>query len=133
MTATVPGRAPHDHAGVLFRLDNNAPGVMWVTQAGAGAVHGLHFRVFGEKGGLEWVQETPNQLFHSRPDAAGARLTSAAAPASSRRRGAPSGIAIGHPEGYQEAFAVLYADAAEAIVARKLGKKPNPPPSISRP
>ena len=32
---------------------------------------------------------------------------------------------IGHPEGYQEAFAVLYADAAEAIVARKLGKQPD--------
>ncbi len=34
---------PHDHAGVLFRLDNNAPGMMWVTQAGAGAVHGLYY------------------------------------------------------------------------------------------
>jgi predicted dehydrogenase len=34
-------------------------------------------------------------------------------------------IGIGHPEAYQEAFAVLYADAAEAIVARKLGEKPN--------
>ena len=126
VTTTVPGRAPlaHDHAGVLFRLDNNAPGVMWVTQAGAGAVHGLSIRVFGEKGGLEWVQETPNQLFHSRPDA----------PALTYERGGPGlkpearraeRIAIGHPEGYQEAFAVLYADAAEAIVARKLGKQPN--------
>ena len=43
-----------------------APGVMWVTQAGAGAVHGLHFRVFGATGGLEWFQEEPNQLRHSR-------------------------------------------------------------------
>jgi predicted dehydrogenase len=126
VTTTVPGRvAPsHDHAGVLFRLDNDAPGVMWVTQAGAGAVHGLYIRVFGEKGGLEWVQETPNQLFHSRAEA----------PALVYERGGPGlkpearraeRIAIGHPEGYQEAFAVLYADAAEAIVARKLGKKPN--------
>ena len=126
VTTTVPGRvAPsHDHAGVLFRLENDAPGVMWVTQAGAGAVHGLYIRVFGEKGGLEWVQETPNQLFQSRP----------AAPALVYERGGPGlkpearraeRIAIGHPEGYQEAFAVLYADAAEAIVARKLGKQPN--------
>ena len=126
VTTTVPGRAPlaHDHAGVLFRLENNAPGVMWVTQAGAGAVHGLYIRVFGEKGGLEWVQETPNQLFQSRPDA----------PALTYERGGPGlkpearraeRIAIGHPEGYQEAFAVVYADAAEAIVARKLGKQPN--------
>jgi predicted dehydrogenase len=126
VTTTVPGRAAssHDHAGVLFRLSNNAPGVMWVTQAGAGAVHGLYIRVFGEKGGLEWVQETPNQLFHSRPEA----------PMLVYERGGPGlkpearraeRIAIGHPEGYQEAFAVLYADAAEAIVARKLGKAPN--------
>jgi predicted dehydrogenase len=126
VTVTVPGRKEpaHDFAGILFRLANNAPGVMWVTQAGAGAVHGLYIRVFGEKGGLEWVQETPNQLFHSRLDA----------PAITYERGGPDlkpearraeRISIGHPEGYQEAFAVLYADAAEAIVARKLGKAPN--------
>ena len=126
VTTTVPGRAPlaHDHAGVLFRLANNAPGTMWVTQAGAGAVHGLYIRVFGETGSLEWVQETPNQLFHGRAEA----------PALVYERGGPGlkpearraeRISIGHPEGYQEAFAVLYADAAEAIVARKLGKAPN--------
>jgi predicted dehydrogenase len=34
-----------------------------------------------------------------------------------------SRVGIGHPEGYQEAFAVLYAEAAEAIVARRLGRK----------
>ena len=126
VTTTVPGRAPlsHDHAGVLFRLSNDAPGTMWMTQAGAGAVHGLYIRVFGETGSLEWVQETPNQLLQGRADA----------PALVYERGGPGlkpearraeRIAIGHPEGYQEAFAVLYADAAEAIVARKLGKAPN--------
>ncbi|HZP19227.1 MAG TPA: Gfo/Idh/MocA family oxidoreductase [Bauldia sp.] len=124
IATVVPGRNADDHAGILFRLDNGAPGVMWVTQAGAGAVHGLYFRVFGAKGGLEWRQETPNQLFHSR----------LAAPAQIFERGG-SGlkpealrtqrIGIGHPEAYQEAFAVLYADAAEAIVARRLGEKPN--------
>jgi predicted dehydrogenase len=124
VTATVPGRNVHDHAGVLYRLDNGAAGLLWVTQAGAGAVHGLKFRVFCERGGLEWFQETPNQLYQSRIDA----------PALILERGGPGlkpealraqRIAIGHPEGYQEAFAVLYADAAEAIVARKLGRKPD--------
>jgi predicted dehydrogenase len=122
--SVVPGRNAHDYADILFRLDNGAPGVMWVTQAGAGAIHGLYFRVFGEKGGLEWFQEEPNQLHHSR----------LAMPALTYERGGPGlkpealrsqRIGIGHPEGYQEAFAVLYADAAEAIVARKLGKKPD--------
>ncbi len=120
----VPGRNADDYAAINFRLDNGARGALWVTQAGAGAVHGLHFRVFGEKGGLEWFQERPNQLYHSR----------LGAPALTLERGGPGlkpealrtqRIGIGHPEGYQEAFAVLYADAAEAIVARKLGKEPD--------
>jgi predicted dehydrogenase len=122
ITAVVPRRTADDHAGVLFRLENGAPGVMWVTQAAAGAVHGLHFRVYGEKGGLEWFEEEPNQLSHSRRGA----------PALTFERGGPGlkpealraqRIGIGHPEGYQEAFAVLYADAAEAIVARRLGER----------
>jgi predicted dehydrogenase len=62
----VPGRKAHDNASILFRLANGAPGVLWVTVAGAGAVHGLKFRVFGAKGGLEWFQEEPNRLYHSR-------------------------------------------------------------------
>lgn len=125
VAAVVPGRNAHDHAGILFRLENDAPGVMWVTQAGAGAIHGLSFRIFGEKGGLQWFQETPNQLFFSR----------LGQPALTFERDGPglkpeakhaTRTGIGHPEGYQEAFAVLYADAAEAMVARRLGQKPDP-------
>jgi predicted dehydrogenase len=119
--AVVPRRIAHDHAGILFRLENGAPGVMWVTQAGAGAVHGLHFRVFGEKGGLEWFEEEPNQLFHRRlgaPELIFERGGPGLKPEALRAQRA----GIGHPEGYVEAFAVLYADAAEAIVARKRGE-----------
>jgi hypothetical protein len=34
---------------------------------------------------------------------------------------------MGHPEGYQDAFAVLYEEAAEAIVSRRLGEPPRRP------
>ena len=124
VTTVVPGRVAQDYAGIMFRLESDAPGIMWVTQAAAGGVHGLHFRLFGEQGGLEWFQETPNQLIHSRLGAPtitferdGPDLKPEAARATR--------IGLGHPEGFQEAFAVLYADAAEAIVARKLGVKPD--------
>lgn len=123
--AVVPGRNADDYAGMLFQLEGGAPGLMWVTQAGAGAVHGLHFRVFGASGGLEWFQEEPNQLHHTRlgqPAAVFERRGPGLKPAALRA----SRISIGHPEGYQEAFAVLYAEAAEAIVARRLGQKPDP-------
>jgi predicted dehydrogenase len=121
----VPGRKAHDNASILFRLANGAPGVLWVTVAGAGAVHGLKFRVFGAKGGLEWFQEEPNRLYHSR----------LAEPAVTYERHGPglkpeavraARVYMGHPEGYQEAFSVLYADAAEAIIARRQGVKPDP-------
>jgi predicted dehydrogenase len=121
VTSVVPGRNAHDYAGVLFRLENGAPGMLWVTQAGAGAVHGLHFRVFGEKGGLEWFQEEPNQLRHSRLGAA-AEIFERHGPGLKPEALRAGRVGIGHPEGYQEAFAVLYADAAEAILARRLGQ-----------
>ena len=50
-----------------------------------------------------------------------------AVPQDLKYKGEPTRVEIGHPEGYQEAFAVLYADAAEAIVAAALerGSKDN--------
>jgi predicted dehydrogenase len=123
--AVVPGRNADDYAGVLFQLEGGAPGVMWVTQAGAGAVHGLKFRVFGASGGLEWFQEEPNQLRQSRlgqPALVYERHGPGLKPDALRA----SRVSIGHPEGYQEAFALLYVEAAEAIVARRLGQAPDP-------
>jgi predicted dehydrogenase len=123
--AVVPGRQSDDYGGVLFRLANGAPGTMWITQAAAGAIHGLHFRVFGSVAGLEWFEEVPNVLHVSREDK----------PALVLERGGPDlrpearrvqRTGIGHPEGYQEAFAALYADVAEAIVTRRLGQSTDP-------
>ena len=37
-----------------------------------------------------------------------------------------SRVAAGHPEGFHEAFANLYSDAAEAIAARRAGQIPDP-------
>src|SRR6476659_5579705 len=53
----VPGRKVDDYASVLLRYSNGARGSMWVTNAASGAEHGLSFRIFGERGGLEWHQE----------------------------------------------------------------------------
>lgn len=125
VTSIVPGRNAHDYGGMLLRYANGARGIFWVTQAAAGGVHGLHFRVFGDKGGLEWFQEQPNEL-HYRPLDAPAQILMRNGPglhAAARRAGH---IAIGHPEGYREAFANLYLDVAEVIAARQRGSKPDP-------
>jgi predicted dehydrogenase len=88
-----------------------------------GAANGLRLRVYGESGGLEWSQEDPDIL----------RFTPLGEPPRSLRRGGPglsaaaqaaTRIPAGHPEGYLEGFAQLYADAADLISAHKTGRAP---------
>ncbi|HEX6112519.1 MAG TPA: Gfo/Idh/MocA family oxidoreductase [Geminicoccaceae bacterium] len=123
--SAVTGRQVHDYAHLLLRFGGGACGSMWVTNSAAGAEHGLRIRVFGDNGGLEWQQEEPNSLLH-RPLGGFAQLLTRGRPGLSPQAERATRIVLGHPEGFHEAFANLYADAAEAIVARRTGKKPDP-------
>jgi predicted dehydrogenase len=123
--SAVPGRQVADYAHLLLRFANGARGSMWVTNSAAGAEHGLHLRVFGENGGLEWHQEEPNGLLY-RPQGGFAQVLTRGRPGLSPEAERATRIVLGHPEGFHEAFANLYADAAEAIVARRTGSQPDP-------
>jgi predicted dehydrogenase len=124
--ASVPSRDSDDYAAVLTRWSNGARGTLWVTNAAAGAEHGLAFRIFGAKGGLEWHQEQANELRHRRlggfEEIQTRRLHGALHPLAERS----ARVEIGHPEGYQEAFANLYRETAAAIVARRTGRRCDP-------
>ena len=114
----VPGRKVDDYGSLLLRYSNGARGSMWVTNAAAGAEHGLSFRVFGETGGLEWNQEEPNRLTHRKRDGFEEIVTRRKDCLVSDFARRVTRVEIGHPEGYLEAFANLYSDAAQAVVAR---------------
>jgi len=121
----LPGRKIDDYAHLLLRYEGGARGSMWVTNSAAGAEHGLAIRVFGERGGIEWHQEEPNKLLYRRLKDVPEILTRAGpnlGPAAARS----TRVALGHPEGYFEAFANLYTEAAAAIVARRTGQAPDP-------
>ncbi|MEQ5857632.1 Gfo/Idh/MocA family oxidoreductase [Halomonas sp. EF61] len=125
VVAVVPERTAHDNANLMLRYTNGARGMMWITQAAAGAEHGLCFRIFGSKGGLEWHQENPDKLLFRRLDDAPQWLSKGAPglhPASRR----VSSVAFGHPEGYREAFASLYSDLFEVIDAARHGTRADP-------
>ena len=121
----VPGRRFDDTAGVLLRYANGARGVLWVTQAAAGAEHGLKFRIHGAHGGLEWHQEDPSWLTHMRLGEP-RRMLSRGGPGLKPAAERASRIAIGHPEGTHQAFANLYSDVAEAVAARITGTRADP-------
>lgn len=125
VTAIVPGRTAHDYCGILLRYPNGARGSFTVTQAIAGGIHGLRIRVSGSKGTIEWNQEAPDELIHRPlhlPERRLLRGGQGLHPATQRA----THVAIGHPEGYKEAFANLYLDMADHILARHQGQSPEP-------
>jgi len=116
----VPGRRVDDNAHVLLRFAGGAKGMLCCTQVAPGNENALRLRIYGTKGGIEWEQENPNHLWFA-PLGGQKRLIT--------RGGADVGAAAtrvtrvpaGHPEGYLEAFATIYREAAHAIEAHRQG------------
>ncbi|MBK9217144.1 MAG: Gfo/Idh/MocA family oxidoreductase [Uliginosibacterium sp.] len=121
----VPGRVVHDYAGAMLRLTRGVRGSFWVTQAASGVENSLAIRVSGSKGTLEWNQEVP-QILKFKPLDGPAEERTPNGPEVLPRAARSSRIVRGHPEGFPEAFANLYSDAAEAIAARRTGTQVNP-------
>ena len=121
----VPGRVVDDYAGALLRFDNGARGSFWVTQAAAGVENVLRVRVSGTLGSIEWMQEEPTRLVF-KPIDGPAEIRTPNGPGTLPLAARSSRIVAGHPEGFHEAFANIYSDAAEAIAARRSGVSPDP-------
>ena len=121
--AVVPGRLLDDDCTVLMRYNNGARGVLLASQIEVGELNGLRIRLYGEKGGLLWRQETPNTLIiHSldgRTEIVHAGGPQLGPDAASRTR-----TPTGHPEGYLEAFANLYRDFAAQLRGEGAGLLP---------
>jgi predicted dehydrogenase len=122
-----PDRILDDHVQVMLRYPNGARGMLWASQMATGCENGLKLRVFGTKASLAFDQENPNELWLTPQGGSAQRLTrgrvrGAAAQAATR-------VPSGHPEGYLEAFAQLYRDAAAQIHAVDAGL---PVPAASR-
>ncbi len=121
----MPGGEVHDYAGAMLRIENGARGAFWVTQAAAGVENSLRIRVSGAEGTVEWAQEQPTQLLF-KPLEGPVQWRTPNGPASLPLAARASRIVAGHPEGFHEGFANLYADAAEAIAARRSGRTADP-------
>ncbi len=121
----VPGRRVDDNAHVMMRYTSGARGTLWCSQVAAGQENGLRLRIFGTKAGLEWGQENPNYLWISPLGKPQYRLTRGG-PGSGEAAARLTRIPSGHPEGYLEGFANIYAEAARAIIARRDGTALDP-------
>ena len=112
----VPGRSLDDDSDVLFKMEQGVKGVISASQVAQGDENNLRFRIYGEKGALEWSnndhntllvkkQGSPTQIFRSGVD------NSYLHEETHLNMRTPSG----HPEGYIEAFANIYRYFSEDV------------------
>jgi predicted dehydrogenase len=121
LSQIVQGRAIKDNANLLLRFSNGATGTLWASMAAVGNEHGLRIRVYGDRGSLAWHHEDPHHLRYSSIDGAPQILAQGADWLSpDARRWTRAGL--GHPEGFFEAFANLYTEVADALLAKARGQ-----------
>jgi predicted dehydrogenase len=124
--AFAPGRPIDDDGAALLRYENGATGVLMASQIAAGEANAIKIRVYGEKGGIEWVQEDPNTLrvkWGDKPtelySVGGNTFLTPEALYYTR-------TPAGHPEGFVESFANIYRNFAFTVQAKLAGEEPKP-------
>jgi predicted dehydrogenase len=132
LRTVVPGRRLDDDCNAFVRMSDKdgswgAAGTLACSQVAAGELNEMRVRIYGETGSIEWRQQDPNRLIVKWLDGP-EEIHHAAAGYLGRDALAVARVPAGHPEGYLEAFAVLYREFADALVAWKNGN-PQPLPA----
>jgi len=112
--STIKGRELEDDAMVNFRMSSGIVGRLWTSSVAIGRQHGFDIQVFGEKAGLNWKSEHPNQLIYTK---VGNRTEIIEKGENNLCEDALrlSRVAIAHPEGFPLAVANIYVDIAATI------------------
>jgi len=110
----LPDRALDEDVNALLRFKGGGKGVLTISQVAPGEENGLKIRIYGSKGGIVWAQENPNYMEVYKIGEPRQTITRGSGYLSDAAASATR-IPTGHPEGYLEAFANIYAGAVEAI------------------
>jgi len=98
-----------DYASVLLHFENEASGVMTVSQVSPGRKARLWFEIDGTTGSLVFDSESPNNLWIGRRDRACEVLPKDPSLQTPESRGYAA-YPAGHPEGYPDTFVQLFKD-----------------------
>lgn len=119
----VEGRKLDDYGTAVIKYENGGLGTVTASQISHGRENDVLIEIDGTKGSLLWRQENPNEMIvrqNGQPhkiytrDPNASYMTGAGA--------AACRLPSGHPEGFFEAFANVYAAAFDAMVLRAEGK-----------
>lgn len=127
-----PPKPLEDTLMLLAKYEGGVPGTLIATRYAAGNRGGLRLRIFGDKGGLEWDLEKPEQLKYNRFGEADQILRRGHGHGISPKVERLNRLARGFSEGMIEAWANLYSEFAMAVAAHK-DKKDIPADWLSYP
>jgi predicted dehydrogenase len=114
------GRSLDDNANVLLRFERGVRGTLWASQIATGSNNALTVGIYGDRGGLEWNGEA-NDYLRFAPIGEPPRIITRGGAGANEAAARATRMPAGHPEGYIEGFANLYADAADLIVGQTSG------------
>jgi predicted dehydrogenase len=117
----VEGRTLDDNASIMVEYDGGAKGLYWSSQIAVGNDNGLRVRIYGSDGSVQWCQENPNYAevcYLNKPKVILSRGRDDMYPHAQGY----SRIPAGHPEGYFEAFANIYATFCDALAKKQAGE-----------
>ena len=117
LNSFVPDRLLDDDGTVFIRYEGGARCLLSASQVCAGVENGLYIRIYGEKGGLEWRQDSPNTMIFRPAEGAAEMIRTSTPGIESPAAQHNSRVPGGHPEGFIEAFANLYRNFALTLIA----------------
>lgn len=99
---------------VLIRCSNNAKGVIRASQIATGEENSFTVQIYGEKAGLKWEQENPNNLYLLE-DGKPLRVLKPGNSYNSKLSLEGTKLPPGHPEGIFDSMGNIYKGIAKAI------------------
>ena len=121
--STIASRVLEDDAMINFRMEGGTVGRLWSSSVAIGRQHGFDIQVFGEKGGMRWASEQPNQVYYT-PVGGRTQIMEKGEGGLSNEAARLSRVPIAHPEGFPLAVANIYVDLAAAIHGETVGGLP---------
>ncbi|MVF12828.1 Gfo/Idh/MocA family oxidoreductase [Ketobacter sp. MCCC 1A13808] len=104
-----------DNVYSIARYEDNVRVQSWWGKSALGYRNGLRIRVFGSEGSAEWYQMDPEILSFSDNTGRTFRLDRGSSEAGLAMESRYNRFKAGHPSGFIEAFANLYADIATDV------------------
>ena len=115
----IPYDFPRDtNAHILAEYENGASGCLWMSQIAFGNECAIKIRIFGTKGSVEWCHLQPYQLKVTGLDQPCRYLTANRSWLYDEAR-SMSRLPAGNLEGMYEAFANIYRNFAQHLIALK--------------